>query len=180
MRERIRAFLVSATTTITCFQTIDTMCQSEDELVRTFVEHIRIGECSGYGSILRNKLTNNNRVGIREVRRESGARRSGLDSKVDRDKRSSWNPLPGQKYHDNNDPGQEPADAQEQLWQEGGEEDLSFVTRDVELSIHVYQLQRQGAVEEYSDFGSGDIDESVMMAHHWTLPCEELEGVWDR
>ncbi|KAK3809768.1 MAG: TR-interacting protein 13 [Linnemannia elongata] len=111
MRDRIRAFLVSTTTTITCFQTIDKMRQSEDELVRTFVEHIRIGECSGYGSILQNVQ--------------------------------------------------------------------SFVTRDVELSIHVYQLQRQGAVEEYGDFGSGDMDESVMMAHHWTLPCEELEGVWD-
>ncbi|KAK3845222.1 MAG: P-loop containing nucleoside triphosphate hydrolase protein, partial [Linnemannia gamsii] len=115
MRERIRSFLVSTTTTITCFQEIDTMHQSEDELVRTFVEHIRIGECSGYGSILRDKKT---------------------------------------KIH-------------------------NFVTRDVELSIHVYQLQRQGAVEEYGDSGSGDMDDSVMMAHHWTLPCEELEGVWD-
>ncbi|KAG0286196.1 Pachytene checkpoint protein 2 [Linnemannia gamsii] len=183
MREHIRAFLVSTATTITCFQTIDTMCQSEDELVRTFVEHIRIGECSGYGSILRNTPINNHRVGSREVGEESGARRSGLDRRDDRDRRNSWNPFSssGQWFHDNNDPGQEPSDAQEQIRQEqeGGEKDHSFVTRDVELSIHVYQLQRQGAVEEYTDFGSGDMDESVMMAHHWTLPCEELEGVWD-
>ncbi|KAG0380909.1 Pachytene checkpoint protein 2 [Mortierella sp. AD032] len=70
---------------------------------------------------------------------------------------------------------------QEHAWEEDEEEEelQNFVTRDVELSIHVYQLQRQGAVEEYGDSGSGDMDDSVMMAHHWTLPCEELEGVWD-
>ncbi|KAF8946165.1 Pachytene checkpoint protein 2 [Haplosporangium gracile] len=82
--------------------------------------------------------------------------------------------------HPDQEPGQEPTDdAREQVWQEEEEVFQSFVTRDVELSIHVYQLQRQGAVEEYGDVGSGDMDESVMMAHHWTLPCEELEGVWD-
>jgi hypothetical protein len=162
------------------------MRQSEDELVRTFVEHIRIGECSGYGSILRNKPTNNNPVGSREARGENGARISGFDRRDDRDRRSSYNandiPMSSssQQHRDDNDPGQEPGDAQEQFCQEDDKVDHSFVTREAELSIHVYQLQRQGSVEEYGDFGSGDIDETVMMAHHWTLPCEELEGVWDR
>ncbi|KAG0261706.1 hypothetical protein BGZ95_004174 [Linnemannia exigua] len=119
------------------------MHQSEDELIRTFVEHIRIGECSGYGSILRNKKTKN--------RVESSGGRGRINSKTLQTHKSKS----GRRTRQN------------------------FVTRDVELSIHVYQLQRQGAVEEYGDVGSGDMDESVMMAHHWTLPCEELEGVWD-
>lgn len=197
MRDRIRAFLVSTTTTITCFQTIDKMRQSEDELVRTFVEHIRIGECSGYGSILRNKSTNNiNLAESREARRERGAGRSGIDRRDNRDRRrtSSYNaaadtPMSSSSQQrrddDDIDPEQKTGqnstdDVRRQLWQDDLENVQSFVTRDVELSIHVYQLQRQGAVEEYGDFGSGDMDESVMMAHHWTLPCEELEGVWDR
>ncbi|OAQ24886.1 AAA-domain-containing protein [Linnemannia elongata AG-77] len=196
MRDRVRAFLVSTTTTLTCFQMVDTMRQSEDELVRTFVEHIRIGECSGYGSILRNRSTNNiKRTGSREGRSERGARRSGIDRTDDRGTRrmrshnttadttmssSSQQPHKGDDVDPEQKTGQESTDdLRRQLWQDDEENVQSFVTRDVELSIHVYQLQRQGAVEEYGDFGSGDMDESVMMAHHWTLPCEELEGVWD-
>ncbi|KAF9982674.1 Pachytene checkpoint protein 2 [Mortierella antarctica] len=45
------------------------------------------------------------------------------------------------------------------------------------MSIHLYHIQSQGAVEEYSD-DTGQA-EAVMMAHHWTLPCQELEGVWE-
>ncbi|KAG9065686.1 Pachytene checkpoint protein 2 [Linnemannia hyalina] len=195
MRDHIRAFLISTMTSITCFQTVDTMRQSEDELVRTFVEHVRIGECSGYGSILRDRPTNTiSRAGIREARREGDVRKSGIDRRDDRDKRrtSSYNAATdatmsssSQQHHDDDDVDPEQKAGQEstnnvrgQLWDDE-ENAQSFVTRDVELSIHVYQLQRQGAVEEYGDFGSGDMDEPVMMAHHWTLPCEELEGVWD-
>ncbi|KAG0318094.1 Pachytene checkpoint protein 2, partial [Dissophora globulifera] len=47
-----------------------------------------------------------------------------------------------------------------------------------DLSIHVYQLHDQEAVEEYGDMGPGG-EEPAMMAHHWTLPCEDLEGIWE-
>ncbi|KAF9136845.1 Pachytene checkpoint protein 2 [Mortierella sp. GBA39] len=174
---------------------IDTMRQSEDELVRTFVEYVRIGECSGYGSILRDRPTNNiSRAGSREARRERDVRKSVIDRRDDRDKRkmSSYNAAAdttmsssSQQHHDDDDVDPEQKTGRDstnnvrgQFWDDE-ENAQSFVTRDVELSIHVYQLQRQGAVEEYGDFGSGDMDEPVMMAHHWTLPCEELEGVWD-
>ncbi|KAF9134011.1 Pachytene checkpoint protein 2 [Mortierella sp. 14UC] len=170
MRERIHAFLASTTTTITCFQEIDTMRQSEDELIRTFVEHIRVGECSGYGSILRNKNTKNRTV-------NAGSSSSGDTRGRGRD----VNDIAMSSSSQQHDASQDTTNPREQGWKADEEEEElpSFVTRDVELSIHVYQLQRQGAVEEYGDFGSGDMDESVMMAHHWTLPCEELEGVWD-
>ncbi|KAF9928718.1 Pachytene checkpoint protein 2 [Linnemannia zychae] len=126
MREHIRTFLLSSTETLMCFQKIENIAHSDDELVRTFVEHIRIGECSGYGSI--------------------------ADAKATRPSVS-----------------------------ESDDEEIPpyFLTNNVKLSIHVYQLQKQGAVEEYGNIDSSDIDESVMMAHHWTLPCEELEGIWD-
>ncbi|KAG0199125.1 hypothetical protein BGX33_011872, partial [Mortierella sp. NVP41] len=154
MRERIRAFLVSTTPSVSCFQEIDTMRQSEDELVRAFVERIQIGECSGSGSILRNQLrTRRGGVGGRETSRP------GRLTKDDRDRIMLC--------------------PNESLWTALDYEEVSVATKDVELSIHVYQLQRQGAVEEFGSAGSGDLDESVMMAHHWSLPCEELEGVWD-
>lgn len=54
------------------------------------------------------------------------------------------------------------------------------VIRDVELSIHVYQVHDQEPVEEYNETDHGQELESVMMAHHWTLPCEEFEGVWEK
>ncbi|KAG0352591.1 Pachytene checkpoint protein 2 [Gamsiella multidivaricata] len=50
---------------------------------------------------------------------------------------------------------------------------------DVDLSIHVYQVQEQGAVEEYDGGMNQGGEQAVMMAHHWTLPCQELEGTWD-
>ncbi|KAF9351052.1 Pachytene checkpoint protein 2 [Mortierella sp. NVP85] len=53
------------------------------------------------------------------------------------------------------------------------------VVQDVELSIYVYQVHDQGAVEEYNETDHGQEVESVMMAHHWTLPCEEFEGIWE-
>ncbi|KAF9950334.1 Pachytene checkpoint protein 2 [Modicella reniformis] len=60
----------------------------------------------------------------------------------------------------------------------------AVVVREVELSIHVYQVHDQGAVEEYSHDTTGPAtaagqEDSIMTAHHWTLPCEELEGVWE-
>ncbi|KAF9181066.1 Pachytene checkpoint protein 2 [Haplosporangium sp. Z 767] len=55
-----------------------------------------------------------------------------------------------------------------------------FATNKVELSIHVYQVQDTGAVEEFSSAGVRDSEDSVMMAHHWTLPCQEFEGIWDK
>lgn len=58
--------------------------------------------------------------------------------------------------------------------------------RDVDLAIHVYQFHDQEVVEEYSgdmdqdhyDHGQGS-GESVMMARHWTLPCQEFEDIWE-
>ncbi|KAF9572108.1 hypothetical protein EC968_010361 [Mortierella alpina] len=58
------------------------------------------------------------------------------------------------------------------------DKDHLYAAEDVELSIHFYHIQSQGAVEEYSD-DTGQA-EAVMMAHHWTLPCQELEGVWEK
>ncbi|KAF9344072.1 Pachytene checkpoint protein 2, partial [Mortierella sp. AD094] len=49
---------------------------------------------------------------------------------------------------------------------------------DVDLVIYVYQVHDQGPVEEYGDSNFGG-EETAMMAHHWTLPCSDLEGVWD-
>ncbi|KAF9203060.1 hypothetical protein BGZ49_006804 [Haplosporangium sp. Z 27] len=49
----------------------------------------------------------------------------------------------------------------------------------VDLALYVYQVHDQGPVEEYGDSSYGG-EETAIMAHHWTLPCEELEGVWDR
>ncbi|KAF9962661.1 Pachytene checkpoint protein 2 [Mortierella alpina] len=63
---------------------------------------------------------------------------------------------------------------------EGKEEEeqaILYGREDKGLSIHFYHIQSQGAVEEYSD-DTGQA-EAVMMAHHWTLPCQELEGVWE-
>ncbi|KAI8604789.1 pachytene checkpoint protein 2 [Dissophora ornata] len=53
-----------------------------------------------------------------------------------------------------------------------------FSIHEVDLSVHVYQLHKEGAVEEHAETGP-DGEESVMMAHHWTLPCEDFEGIWD-
>ncbi|KAG0263596.1 Pachytene checkpoint protein 2 [Mortierella polycephala] len=55
-----------------------------------------------------------------------------------------------------------------------------FATNKVELSIHVYQVQEMGAIEEFSSTDVRDSEDSVMMAHHWTLPCQEFEGIWDK
>ncbi|KAF9319676.1 Pachytene checkpoint protein 2 [Podila horticola] len=48
----------------------------------------------------------------------------------------------------------------------------------VDLSIHVYQLNDEGATEEF-DYDRSGHDEPAMMAHHWVLPCREFEGIWD-
>ncbi|KAF9962544.1 Pachytene checkpoint protein 2 [Mortierella alpina] len=62
----------------------------------------------------------------------------------------------------------------------GADEDdmMRHAVENVDMSIHLYQIQSLGAVEEYSE-GMGQA-EAVMMAHHWTLPCQELEGVWEK
>ncbi|KAF9996554.1 Pachytene checkpoint protein 2, partial [Entomortierella chlamydospora] len=58
------------------------------------------------------------------------------------------------------------------------EEQYEFNLKDVDLVIYVYQVHDQGPVEEYGDSNPGS-EETAIMAHHWTLPCSELEGVWD-
>ncbi|KAG9323053.1 hypothetical protein KVV02_004605 [Mortierella alpina] len=65
----------------------------------------------------------------------------------------------------------------EEQQQQEEDKDTQYAVGDVEMSIHLYHIQSQGAVEEYSD-DTGQA-EAVMMAHHWTLPCQELEGVWE-
>ncbi|KAF9976882.1 hypothetical protein BGZ73_007590 [Actinomortierella ambigua] len=55
----------------------------------------------------------------------------------------------------------------------------SYSAQEVELSIHVYQLQSESPIEEFNHVDNGYSDESILMAHHWTLPSQELEGVWD-
>ncbi|KAG0232104.1 Pachytene checkpoint protein 2 [Actinomortierella wolfii] len=55
-----------------------------------------------------------------------------------------------------------------------------FRAQEVDLSIHIYQLQDDGPVEEYDNVGSDGYGEGpALMAHHWTLPSQDLEGVWD-
>ncbi|KAF9582230.1 Pachytene checkpoint protein 2 [Lunasporangiospora selenospora] len=50
----------------------------------------------------------------------------------------------------------------------------SYIGTDVDFSVHVYQLHDEGVVEHHSDE-----EKSVMLAHHWSLPCREFEGIWD-
>ncbi|KAF9151155.1 Pachytene checkpoint protein 2, partial [Mortierella sp. AD011] len=68
---------------------------------------------------------------------------------------------------------------QKEDWKDWEEEQCEFNLKDVDLVIYVYQVHDQGPVEEYGDSNSGS-EETAIMAHHWTLPCNELEGVWDR
>ncbi|KAF9438436.1 hypothetical protein BGZ76_007829, partial [Entomortierella beljakovae] len=52
-------------------------------------------------------------------------------------------------------------------------------TQSVNIVLYVYQVHEEGAIEEYGD-SSIEAEDMIMMAHHWTLPCREFEGVWDR
>ncbi|KAF9278982.1 Pachytene checkpoint protein 2 [Mortierella alpina] len=64
------------------------------------------------------------------------------------------------------------------LEEEDEEGEVIYAVEDMDISVHFYHIQSQGAVEEFSeDAGQA---EAVMMAHHWTLPCQELEGVWEK
>ncbi|KAF9162949.1 Pachytene checkpoint protein 2 [Actinomortierella ambigua] len=54
-----------------------------------------------------------------------------------------------------------------------------YTAQEVDLSIHIYQLQSESPIEEYDRVDNGYSDESILMAHHWTLPSQDLEGVWD-
>jgi len=46
--------------------------------------------------------------------------------------------------------------------------------RQVELIVHVYQLDEEGSVEERAE---GD---KVPSAREWMLPSRELQGLWER
>ncbi|CAG8514234.1 7021_t:CDS:10 [Ambispora leptoticha] len=48
-----------------------------------------------------------------------------------------------------------------------------YILDDVNLAIHVYQLEEEGAVDEFQE------EENVLTAHHWELPSRALEGLWD-
>ena len=46
--------------------------------------------------------------------------------------------------------------------------------RQVDLIVHVYQLDEEGSVEERAE---GD---KVPSAREWMLPSRELQGLWER
>ncbi|KAF8958741.1 Pachytene checkpoint protein 2 [Entomortierella lignicola] len=81
------------------------------------------------------------------------------------------NPMASSPDSRGDETGMTGRDARSMLGQD--EYDLSTV----DLALYVYQVHDQGPVEEYGDSSYGE--ETATMAHHWTLPCEELEGVWD-
>ncbi|KAF9109417.1 Pachytene checkpoint protein 2 [Mortierella sp. AM989] len=120
MRGRLQDFLCHTRRFLTCFKEITDFNESEDELIRSHVERIWVGESVGSGSIT----------------------------------------------SENTDLRGENDDAL-----------YSFEATEVDLAIYVYQAHDQGATEEYGDSGF-EREEAVMMAHHWTLPCNELEGIW--
>ncbi|CAG8613109.1 7764_t:CDS:10 [Ambispora gerdemannii] len=58
----------------------------------------------------------------------------------------------------------------------GGSSDDSeaiYILDDVNLDIHVYQLEEDEAVDEFQE------EENVLAANHWELPSRALEGLWD-
>ncbi|KAG0039647.1 Pachytene checkpoint protein 2 [Podila clonocystis] len=135
MRERIHYFLTSTKASLVCFQLVSGIAESQDELVRTFVEQIWVAERSGSLSPsppLENDSSQTFSTGAEPV------------------SSSATSPM-GTPICDINS---------------------------VDLSIHVYQLNEDGATEEFDCDRSGH-DEPAMMAHHWVLPCREFEGIWD-
>ncbi|KAF9908428.1 Pachytene checkpoint protein 2, partial [Lobosporangium transversale] len=153
MRECIRHFLITTKNTLTCFEEISDIHDSEVEYIRTFVERIWIGECTGfrYGSRVQSP-THMPQIGSRIT---PGNEQEGKDA----------SPTTSQNLNDVEQP-----------------EDQTYVVKEVNLQIHVYQMQSHGAMEEeYDNMNDGGVEsgETVVTAQHWDLPCEEFDGVWD-
>ncbi|CAG8795196.1 8007_t:CDS:10, partial [Gigaspora margarita] len=48
------------------------------------------------------------------------------------------------------------------------------ILENVDLNIHVYQLNEDDVVEEYQE------EENVLTANYWDLPARALDGLWDK
>ncbi|KAF9402469.1 Pachytene checkpoint protein 2, partial [Podila epigama] len=172
MRDRIKDYLLTTQSTLTCFQDVSGHDSAGDIHVRNFVERIVVGECSDM-----NYNNNNHSINSSNINGNLQVESLGLLASDPKDDLELFYSPTGSALKAATTLAT--ATAAASLTNATNTEGYGcFAVHTVELSIHVYQLYVEGAVEEF-DYGRDGGEEPVMMAQHWVLPCQEFEGVWE-